>query len=135
MRILIDYLHMALTSKQEKYAQARADGLGKTEAYKAAFNTEKMKPETINNSAYKLEQNGDIAARIEQLRQQLSERGLWGREDSVRALKSIVDNPDNQGAIISAVKELNAMHGYNAPVKVDVDSRVVLTLSNADANL
>lgn len=126
---------MTLTPKQESFAQAVASGMTQADAYRSAYDASKMKPETVQKRASELMANRDVSGRVKSLRQELSDRGLWSREDSVKALKSVTTNPDNQTALISAVKELNTMHGYNAPIKVDVDSRVVLTLSNADARL
>lgn len=126
---------MALTPKQESFAQAVASGKTQADAYRSAYDASRMKQETIASKASILMADGNIRARVDELRKELSDKGLWSREDSVKALKSVTINPDNQTALISAVKELNAMHGYNAPVKVDVDSRVVLTLSNSDASL
>ncbi len=58
---------MALTAKQLKFAQLIVSGMKQIDAYKGAYNTASMKPATIVNSAYKLMQNGDIVARIEEL--------------------------------------------------------------------
>ena len=58
-----------LTHKQEKFAQAIIDGHGQSEAYKLAYDTSSMMPATIHNSAYKLMQHGEIAARIAEARE------------------------------------------------------------------
>lgn len=108
---------MALTSKQEAFAQAIADGLNQSDAYRKAYDAEGMKPETVQNSAYKLMQNGEVTARVDELRSQLEEKALWTREMSVKALQRIVQGSDKGGEVVAAVKELNAMHGYIAPTK------------------
>ena len=56
-----------LTPKQEKFFREFIKCGNATEAFKRAYNCKKMKPETINNSAYKLLQNDEITARIKQL--------------------------------------------------------------------
>ena len=43
-----------LTSKQEAFAQAVADGMSQADAYRAAYNTEKFKPEALWVNASKL---------------------------------------------------------------------------------
>ena len=58
-----------------------------------------------------------IRARVKELKEAIAEKVLWTRADSINALK---DSIDEKGAVrVSAVKELNAMHGYNAPKKVE----------------
>ena len=46
---------------------------------------------------------------------------MWEREDSVRVLAAIAteDQDAPHAARVSAIKEINAMFGYNAPAKVD----------------
>ena len=55
---------------------------------------------------------------------------MWSRQDSVSVLKEIVqDGESRAGEKTSAVKELNAMYGFNAPVKAQVDANVAGGLS------
>jgi hypothetical protein len=65
----------------------------------------------------------NVRIRVEQLKEELSKRALWSREESVQALKTVLKSPDKATDIVSAVKELNAMHGYNAPQKVEIEHR------------
>jgi predicted transcriptional regulator len=82
-----------------------------------------MKPESINRKATELMQNGNITARIGQLRDELVKCGLWSRADSVNKLKEALSITDKATDIVAVVKELNAMHGYNAPQKIEVEER------------
>jgi phage terminase small subunit len=120
---------MRLTPKQEAFAQAVASGMTQADAYRSAYNADKMKPETIQNSAYKLMQDGDITARIEELRAEVAQLHLWTREDSIRALKSVIAEPDKVSDITAAVKELNAMHGFNAPIKQEINGSMAHTIA------
>lgn len=110
-----------LTPKQEAFVQAYLTTGNASEAYRQAYDAEGMKPETINRKAKELMDNGKIAARLSTLQEQLAERIMWAREDSVKVLASIAkEEPDApHPARVSAVKELNAMFGYNEPAKVD----------------
>lgn len=56
-----------LTEKQEKFCQAYVRLGDKSAAYREAYDTENMKPETVNNNAYKLFENNDILARLKEL--------------------------------------------------------------------
>ena len=112
---------MALTPKQEKFAQCVADGMTQADAYRTAFDVgATTKPETVQANASRLMADSTVSARVAELRQQLSQNALWTRQDSVQALISVLSNPESQKDVIAAVKELNAMHGYNAPQKLEV---------------
>lgn len=121
---------MKLTAKQEAFAQAVAGGMKQADAYRAAYSAGGMKPETVQNSAYKLLLNGEVAARVERLKLALAAKGEWTRERSVKALAKIVDDADSKaGEVTGAVKELNAMHGFNAPIKMSHDGTLDLNWS------
>lgn len=94
-----------------------------------SYDSKSMKVATVNRSAKELLENPKITARLSTLREQLAERLLWAREDSVKVLASIAkEEPDApHPARVSAVKELNAMFGYNAPAKVEHSGGIELT--------
>ncbi len=116
-----------LTPKQEKFAQCVADGMSQADAYRVAFNVKKTtKPETTQANASRLMANGTISARVAELREKLTQKALWTREMSVAALLEAYQ-VGNASAKVAAVKELNAMHGFNAAQKVD--------LTNSDGSL
>jgi phage terminase small subunit len=112
-----------MTPKQEKFAQCIADGMNQADAYRAAYDAEKMKPESIYSKASELMADGKVASRVQELKEQLSSKALWTRADSVRALQnaiSIAENKDNAAGLVAAIKELNAMHGFNEPSKLEL---------------
>jgi hypothetical protein len=115
---------MALTGKQELFAQSVAAGMTQADAYRTAYDCEKSKPETVQNKGYALMQNGEVKARVEDLKAEVAAKALWSREQSIEALKGVVSNPDRAGDITLAVKELNSMHGYNAPVETSINAKV-----------
>lgn len=127
---------MSLTPKQEKFAQEVAGGKSQAEAYRAAFNCAKSKPETVIQSASRLMADPNISARVEQLKAQLSEKALWTREDSVRILAEIAkDKEASRKDKTGAIKVLNEMHGFNAPQKVEHSGTVTaITRRVVDAN-
>lgn len=110
---------MNLTQKQESFAQNIADGMTQADAYRAAYDcAPTTKPETIQKRACELMADGVISGRVAELREMLTEKALWSREDSVNVLKSIANDERNAKPAerVSAVKELNAMHGWNKQV-------------------
>ena len=109
-----------LTPKQEAFAQAVASGLTQSDAYRKSYkNNPSTKMETINQAASRLMADSNISARVDELREQLSDKALWSREESVKTLLNVINDPDKKTDVIAAVKELNAMHGFNAPQVVD----------------
>ena len=116
---------MTLTSKQETFAQHIANGSTQADAYRAAYNAENMADGSIWREASLLLDHPKVAQRVSELRSELAKRNLWTREMSVKALVKayqVAERGDNPSAMTGAVKELNAMHGYNEPSKLDVTS-------------
>ena len=114
---------MTLTFKQEAFAQAIADGMTQADAYRAAYDAEGMTDNTIYVKASELIRNDKVADRVRELKEALSEKVLWTREMSVRALKETYET--SAGSVrVAAVKELNAMHGYNAPSTLHVEGNI-----------
>jgi hypothetical protein len=118
---------MSLTNKQEAFAQAIADGKSQSDAYRIAFEVgASTKPETIHKRASELMANGEVTGRVMELREKLSKKALWTREMSVKALIGAY----KEGAPsvkIAAVRELNSMHGYNAPIETLVTTKQLPT--------
>lgn len=112
----------ALTSKQEAFAQSIADGKTGADAYKGAYSAQGMSDNAIYREASLLLDNPKVAQRVKNLKEELANRVLWTREMSVKALAKVyqmAEKDRNHSAMTGAVKELNAMHGYNEPIKLD----------------
>lgn len=119
---------MAITPKQEKFAQCVADGKTQADAYRIAFDVKPTtKPETVQANASRLMADSMVSARVQELKSALANKALWTREDSVRALEKamrIAEDKDNAAGLVAAVKELNAMHGYAEAVKHTITATV-----------
>lgn len=63
-----------MTPKREKFCQEIVKGLTYSDAYRKAYNTKKMKDETINNNAYMLMQKSEIRARVEELKAKVEKK-------------------------------------------------------------
>jgi len=120
---------MTLTAKQEAFAQAIADGMNQSDAYRSAYDAGAMKAETIQNKASLLMKKGEVGARVASLRKELADKSLWTREQSIAVLSGVVGDVEaRHGDKISAVKVLNDMQGFNAPVKLDVAGSVSINV-------
>lgn len=113
---------MALTDKQEAFCQAKARGRNNNDSYRMAYEpSDTCKDHTVYNDAYKLTQKPEIAARIAELRKQLEEQELWTRIEAVLVLKSVIYDPESKKSeIVAASKELNSMHGFDAPTQINI---------------
>ena len=110
---------MSLTPKQEKFASCIADGMSQADAYRAAYGAEKMSDNAIYSEASLLLKNPKVSQRVAELKGDLATKALWTREMSARALVNAYEY-GNPNVKVSAVRELNLMHGYNAPQKLKV---------------
>ena len=116
--------HVKLTAKQEAFCQGIADGLGQADSYRAAYDAEDMKENSVYVNASKLMKNAKVMQRIAELKSQVQEKQLWSREMSVKAL--VQAYREGSGSVkVAAVKELNAMHGYNEPAKLNISGSMV----------
>jgi phage terminase small subunit len=113
-----------LTAKQEAFAQSIANGDDQATAYRTAYDAQNMKDETVYSNASRLMNNSKVAARVAELKAQVVEKQLWTREMSVKGLMSayrIALEAKASSGMTAAVKELNIMHGYNAPTQHSVE--------------
>lgn len=117
-----------LTPKQEKFAQAVADGMSQADAYRTAFDVRPTtKAKTVQECASRLMGDHKVSARVKELQEKLSAKALWTREMSVKALIHAYKE-GSATAKVAAVRELNLMHGFNASDKHEHSGDVRLTL-------
>ena len=68
---------MSLTTKQEIFVQRLIEGYSQREAYKFAYNCEKMKDTTIDVEASKLLSNPKVSIRYEELKNELKQKMFY----------------------------------------------------------
>lgn len=97
---------MALTPKQEAFAQAIVTGVNQSDAYRAAFTVgAKTKPETVNQAASRLMSDSNITARVAELRKPVAERAQMTLEshlDDLMRLRNMAAKEKQYSAAISA---------------------------------
>lgn len=124
-----------LTAKQEKFCQCIADGMNQTESYKSAYSSKNMSEKAIWVEAGRIAENPKVSLRISELKDKIAEKQLWTREDSVKVLKTIANGKGftlKESDKIAAVKELNAMHGFNSPTKLEVSTNPLVLVLETD---
>ena len=114
-----------MTPKQESFAIAVAGGMTQADAYRSVYNVRaNTKQESIHQAASTVMANINVSSRVDELKQQLADKELWTREDSIRAMIQVIEEPDNQGCKINAVKVINDMQGFNAATKTQVSGTI-----------
>ena len=118
---------MGLTAKQEKFCQGVAKGLSYSDAYREAYNADKMKSDTINKRACELLKNGYVTGRIDELKKMALSRHNIEVDDIVEELedaRKIARELGQSSAMVSATmgkakllgliveKKDVALHGY-----------------------
>lgn len=76
-----------LTEKQEKFCRAYIETGNASEAYRQAYNAEKMKPETVTIKASELLKNGKVTVRLEELKKRHAKRHDYKVDDLLAELE------------------------------------------------
>jgi len=103
-----------LTLKQEQFCQSYIETGNASEAYRRAYDSENMKPETINRNAKALMDDNKIATRVKHLKAQHQKRhnvtvnSLTVELDEAKDLANTTKNPS---AAVSAIVAKAKLHG------------------------
>ena len=104
-----------MTPKQEKFCQLYVELGNASEAYRGAYNTERMKPESINVNASKLLADAKIALMIGELKAHHAERHDMTVDDIASMLKEdreFARQCATPAAAVSATMGLAKLYGY-----------------------
>ena len=137
---------MSLTTKQEIFVQRLIEGYSQREAYKFAYNCEKMKDTTIDVEASKLLSNPKVSLRYEELKNELKQKMFYTVEkanDDLEwiKLKAKEDieyrgiKQANATTYLGAVKQQIDLNGITIKeAKEDVDNIIKFELVGAFNN-
>lgn len=78
-----------LTPQQEKFAQEVGSGKSLSDAYRAAYKAEKMKPESVNDSASKLMANPAITQRVSKIQADAADKAGLDAAEILKELKRL----------------------------------------------
>lgn len=115
-----------LTLKQEKFCQEILKGSTASDAYRAVYNCEKSKPESIWRLATGLTQNVKVASRIEELKAPAIQSAQMTVENHLRKLEEIRDAAFEAGNFTAAnrAEELRGkVAGYYTD-KIEIDNKI-----------
>jgi hypothetical protein len=112
-----------LTPKQEKFARNVAKGMPQVEAYRDAYDAKTSSKNSQRVQAFEVARNSNVADMIEELKARAERNVVWTRQMAVEALLEAADiarcQKHSQG-MTGALKELNAMYGYNEATKINI---------------
>jgi len=94
---------MSLTPKREAFAQAVASGMSQADAYRSAFESGKMKPETIQSAASRLMADYKVSARVEEIRKPAVEKAQITLESHLERLKQLSEKAEQEGQLSAAI--------------------------------
>lgn len=137
---------MSLTTKQEIFVQRLIEGYSQREAYKFAYNCEKMKDESIDIEASKLFNNPKISLRYQELLEEHKQKALWNRSKAEEKLMWLLDKSQedieyrglkqaNSNSMLNTIKELNTLTDLypkkNKEEDVSLEDREAEKIANA----
>jgi phage terminase small subunit len=102
-----------ITPKQEVFACAYVETNNASDAYRRAYNCEKMQPQSIHVNACKLLKDTKVALRIEELRQIHAQRHGVTVDSLTKMMRDAYDLAMNgqPAAAVSAVLGMAKLHG------------------------
>ena len=137
---------MSLTTKQEIFVQRLIEGYSQREAYKFAYNCEKMKDESIDIEASKLFNNPKISLRYQELLEEHKQKALWNRSKAEEKLMWLLDKSQedieyrglkqaNSNSMLNTIKELNTLTDLypkkNKEEDINLEDREAEKIANA----
>ncbi|OSI16556.1 hypothetical protein BWD09_07070 [Neisseria dentiae] len=114
-----------LTDNQEAFAQAFITSKNASEAYRQAYSTKNMKPESVNRMAKKLIDNVKVLSRINKLREEHRERHNMTVDDIIRELEEARQIAKEDG---KAAPMVSASMGKAKVLGLIIDKQEIKTL-------
>lgn len=93
-----------LSPKQEAFCLAYINASNASEAYRAVYSAQDMKPATINRKAFDLLQNGKITARIKELQNVAAKSATLTLSDHLERLRQLSELAEESAQYSAAVK-------------------------------
>ena len=112
-----------LTAKQEKFVLNIIDGMSQADAYRSAYSAKKMSDKTIHEAASRLMNDSKIAARLQELRQELANAKIMTAQERLEWLTALIKSQEETTADkLKASDQMNRMQGlYVQKVEAEVN--------------
>ncbi len=92
-----------LTAKQEQFVKNIIDGMSQADAYRSAYDTQRMKDKTVWEKASALMKNDKVTARLQELRDQLAKPTIMSAQERLELLTRIAkgEEPEKIANIVN----------------------------------
>ena len=94
---------MTLTAKQEAFAQAVASGKSQADAYRAAYDASRSKPESVHSRASSLMADVKVASRVAELRAPAAQAAQVTLEGHLTRLETLSKAAETAGQYSAAI--------------------------------
>ena len=102
-----------LTTKQELFVQHLVAGQSQRQAYRSAYNAEKMSDAVVDNKASAIFNKGEVRVRYRELLKQFSNMALWSREQAFTEYEWL-KNQAKEDIKMQGVRQANSNAFVNA---------------------
>jgi phage terminase small subunit len=117
---------MTLTAKQEQFCVAYIETGNASEAYRRAYDAEKMKPETVNRNAKALMDNNKIATRLSEIRKPAVDAAQITLESHLQRLHDLSIKAEQAGQLNAAISA-EVARGKAAGIHIEKSEQTVTT--------
>ena len=126
-----------LTPKQEKFVQSVVlESMNYSDAYRSAYNTDKMSDKTINEKASLLASDDKVRARMFELRQEMITPKVMSAQERLEWLTEFINTGEKfslSSDKIRAIDTMNKMTGeYVQKVEADVKTETTINIELVD---
>ena len=120
-----------LTPKQEKFVQNIINGMTQRQAYKDAYDAEKMKDEVVDVRACELFNNSKVKVRYQELMERLEDKAIMSARERMKWLSDVVvGNIKETVAVMKTDADGNSeMIEKEFPSKLDTKLKALDTLN------
>jgi len=128
-----------LTPKQEKFVRNVVAGVSQVDAYRDAYDVKTDNKNSHRRRAHEVAQSSNVSAMIDDLKRRSEQGVVWTRQMAMTALLDTYHMAKDQNhatGATGALKELNAMYGYNEATKINIggqkDNPIVVAQEEKD---
>ncbi len=118
-----------LTSKREFFCHAIVSGMSQADAYRKAYAASNMLPATVQNKAHVLMKDGEVTARVAELRAPVIVKMQYGLEQAMFEAGEafqVAKAKENGGAMVAAVQLRAKLNGLLVDKREDVTLPLVI---------
>jgi phage terminase small subunit len=117
---------MTLTAKQEQFCVAYIETGNASEAYRRAYDAERMKPETVTRNAKALMDNNKIATRLAEMRKPAVDAAQITLESHLQRLHDLSIAAEQAGQLSAAITA-EVARGKAAGIHIEKSEQTVTT--------